>query len=322
MLAVSCVSLSQTDPLSGLRVGESAEPTPREGWTIVDVKAAALNHHDVWSLRGVGLPADRLPMVLGCDAAGTDPEGNEVIIHTVIASPNWRGDETLDPNRSIFSEHHQGLMSERVLVPKANLVPKPAGMSWETASCLPVAYLTAYRMVFEKADLPPGSLMLVQGAGGGVNMAAIQMAVAAGIRVWVTSRSADKRERALAMGVEKAFEPGARLPEKVDAVIDNVGDATWSHSINVLRPGGTLVTCGATTGHPKNAELTKIFFRQLKVLGSTTGTKDQLVQLARFIEAKDIVPVLDDVMPLADAREGFARMIDGDLFGKIVFTTD
>lgn len=320
MLAVSCVSLSANDPLSGLRVGEIADPTPREGWTTVDVKAAALNHHDVWSLRGVGLSADRLPMVLGCDAAGIDEEGNEVIIHAVIASPTWRGDETLDPNRSIFSEHHQGLMSERALVPKANLVPKPAGMSWETASCLPVAYLTAYRMIFEKATLPPGSLMLVQGAGGGVNTAAIQMAVAAGIRVWVTSRSAEKRERALAMGVEAAFESGARLPEKVDAVIDNVGDATWSHSINVLRPGGALVTCGATTGHPKNAELTKIFFRQLKVLGSTVGTREQLVQLARFIAAKDIVPVIDEAMPLADAKEGFARMIDGDIFGKIVFT--
>jgi len=321
MLAVSCVAQSPDDPLTGLEVGERPEPEPREGWTTVTVKAAGLNHHDVWSLRGVGLPADRLPMILGCDAAGIDADGNEVIIQGVVASDGWTGDETLDPKRTLFSELHQGLMAEQVLVPARNLVPKPADMTWETAAVLPTSWLTAYRMLVRNSGAHPGGLVLVQGAGGGVATAAIQLGAAMGLRVWATSRSADKRERALGLGAEAAFESGARLPEKVDAVIETVGAATWSHSINVLRPGGTIVIAGATSGDaPTKAELTKIFFRQLRVQGSTMGTKDELEHLARLITTAGIQPAIDEAMPLADARRGFEKMITGDVFGKIVFT--
>ena len=137
MLAVYCASQSATDPLSGLVVGERPDPTPQPGWSVVTLRAATLNHHDLWSLQGVGLPADRLPMTLGCDGAGVDEDGNEVILHSVIASPGWTGDETFDPKRSLFSEVHQGTFSEQVLVPTANLVPKPAEMSWATAAALP-----------------------------------------------------------------------------------------------------------------------------------------------------------------------------------------
>jgi NADPH:quinone reductase-like Zn-dependent oxidoreductase len=167
MLAVYCESQSKTDPLAGLVVGERPEPQERPGWTVVDLKAATLNHHDLWSLQGVGLPADRLPMTLGCDGSGVTPDGREVIMHAVIASEGWSGDETLDPKRSLFSEVHQGTFSEKVLVPNANLIDKPAGMSWEVAAALPTAWLTAYRMLFSNADVTPGSLVLVQGAGGG-----------------------------------------------------------------------------------------------------------------------------------------------------------
>lgn len=321
MLAVYCASQSVADPLSGLKVGERPEPEAAPGWTVVDLRAATLNHHDLWSLQGVGLPPERLPMILGCDGAGTTPDGREVIIHSVIASQDWSGDETLDPRRSLFSEVHQGTFSERVAVPTANLVPKPAGMSWEVAAALPTAWLTAYRMLFTNADVAPGSLVLVQGGGGGVATACIQLGAAAGLRMWVTSRSPQKREQALALGAEAAFEPGARLPEKVDAVMETVGAATWSHSVNVLRPGGTIVISGATSGDaPTRAELTKVFFRQLKIVGSTMGNRHELARLISLVDRTGLEPAIDRIMPLAQARDGFERLASGEAFGKVVFT--
>ncbi|WP_116112740.1 zinc-binding dehydrogenase [Austwickia chelonae] len=321
MLAVYCASQSATDPLSGLVVGERPEPEPRPGWTVVDLRAATLNRHDLWSLHGVGLPAERLPMILGCDGAGVTSDGREVILHGVIASPGWSGDETLDPRRSLFSEVHQGTLAEKVLVPDTNLVPKPAGMSWETAAALPTAWLTAYRMLFTNAQVTPGSLVLVQGAGGGVATACIRLGVAAGLRVWVTSRSEHKRGQALALGAEAAFEPGARLPEKVDAVMETVGAATWSHSVNVLRPGGTIVISGATSGDaPPRSELTKIFFRQLKVVGSTMGNRHELERLATLVDRHDLKLPVEATLPLPEARAGFEKLLSGDVFGKIVLT--
>ncbi|MCA0437437.1 MAG: zinc-binding dehydrogenase [Actinobacteria bacterium] len=321
MLAVSCESQSKSDPLAGLVVGERPEPQARPGWTVVDLKAATLNHHDLWSLQGVGLPADRLPMILGCDGAGVTPDGREVIIHAVIASPGWSGDETLDPKRSLFSEVHQGTFSERVLVPDANLIPKPEGMSWEVAAALPTAWLTAYRMLFTNAEVTPGSLVLVQGAGGGVATACIQLGVAAGLRVWVTSRTEERRRQALALGAEAAFESGARLPEKVDAVMETVGAATWSHSVNVLRPGGAIVISGATSGDaPPKTELTKIFFRQLKVIGSTMGNRHELERLTKLVVTRNIQPQIETVLPMSQARRGFELLAKGDVFGKVAFT--
>lgn len=322
MLAAYAARQSADDPLSGLEVGEIDAPSTPEGWVTVDVRAAALNHHDVWSLRGVGLPADRLPMILGCDAAGTDPEGNEVLVHSVIPSPGWAGDETLDPRRSLLSEVHPGTLAEQVCVPARNLVPKPAELSWEQAACLPTAWLTAYRMLFTNAGVQPGDTVLVQGAAGGVATALVQLGSAAGLRMWVTSRDAAKGEAAVALGALHAFDSGARLPERVDAVMETVGAATWSHSVNSLRPGGRIVISGATSGDaPAKAELTKIFFKQLQVIGSTMGTRDELERLTKFVVAQSIQPKIDRVLPLAEAREGFAAMAAGQVDGKVVFTT-
>ena len=321
MLAVYAASQSTTDPLSGLVVGERPDPQPGEGWAKVRLRAAGLNHHDVWSLRGVGLAAERLPMVLGCDGAGVDEEGNEVIVHAVVASDGWQGDETLDPKRTLLSELHDGTLAEYVLVPRRNLVPKPSDLTWEAAACLSTAWLTAYRMLFTNSGVKPGGTVLVQGAGGGVATALIQLGAAAGYRMWATSRDAAKGEKAQSIGADRVFESGARLPERVDAVMETVGAATWSHSVNSLRPGGTIVISGATSGDaPAKAELTKIFFKQLRVVGSTMGTRDELAHLSRFIVQQGIDPVIDTVMPLTEAREGFARMVDGEVFGKVVFT--
>jgi NADPH:quinone reductase-like Zn-dependent oxidoreductase len=321
MLAAYAARIDANDPLSALEIGEQPTAEPRPGWTTVLVKAAGLNHHDVWSLKGVGLPADRLPMILGCDGAGVDAEGNEVIVHAVVPSDGWTGDETLDPRRTLLSELHDGTLAEQVAVPAGNVVPKPEGMSWETAACLSTAWLTAYRMLFTNSGVQPGGTVLVQGAGGGVATALVQLGSAAGYRMWVTSRDEGKGARAIKLGADQAFESGARLPEKVDAVMETVGAATWTHTINCLRPGGTVVICGATSGDaPPKAELTKIYFRQLRVLGSTMGNRSELGRLTRFVVDNGIEPVVDSVHSLADARDGFARIADGEVFGKVVIS--
>jgi NADPH:quinone reductase-like Zn-dependent oxidoreductase len=320
MFAATAARIDADDPLAGLEFAEHAEPDPPDGWTTVTVKAAALNHHDVWTLRGVGISEDRLPIVLGCDAAGLDADGNEVVVHAVISDPAWAGDETMDPGRSLLSERYDGTFAQRVAVPRRNLVPKPAALSFEEAACLPTSYLTAYRMLFDRAGLQPGATVLVQGAGGGVATALILLGRAGGYRIWATSRSEDKRERALRLGADQAFPAGARLPERVDAVMETVGQATWAHSLRALKPGGTIVISGATSGQTPPADLNRVFFLQLSVVGSTMGTRDQLARLLRFCEQTGVRPLIDRTLPLDRARDGLAAMISGDLFGKVVLT--
>jgi NADPH:quinone reductase-like Zn-dependent oxidoreductase len=321
MFAAFAESTNADDPLAGLSVGERPEPSEPDGWVVVDVKAACLNHHDIWSLRGVGLPADRLPMILGCDAAGTDPDGNDVVVHAVISDADWHGDETLDPHRSLLSEQHPGTLAQRVAVPRRNLIPKPPSLSFAEAACLPTSWLTAYRMLFTQARLKPGDSVLVQGAGGGVATALIALGRVTGLRVFATSRSEAKRAQALDLGAHDVLEPGARLPARVDAVMETVGAATWSHSVKSLRPGGTLVVSGTTSGaQPDNAELTRIFFLQLRVQGSTMGTSEELRELVSLLELSGARPMIDRVLPLDSVREGLAALITGDVFGKVVLT--
>jgi NADPH:quinone reductase-like Zn-dependent oxidoreductase len=320
MLAAFVSKPAPKDPLSVLEIDDRPEPEVPDGWTTVQVKAVSLNHHDLHSLRGVGLPEERMPMILGTDAAGLDADGNEVVVHGVVASPGWTGDETLDPKRSLFSELHQGTMAEKVAVPKRNVLPKPAELSFAEAACLPTAWLTAYRMLFVKSGLRPGSTVLVQGASGGVATALIELGKAAGYRIWVTGRSEEKRQAALALGADQAFESGARLPERVDGVMETVGEATWSHSVKSLKPGGVIVISGATSGANPGAELNRVFFTQLSVIGSTMGTREELEDLIRMCAVTGIRPQIDVELPLPEAREGFARMLEGRTNGKIVFT--
>ncbi|CAN5199401.1 zinc-binding dehydrogenase [soil metagenome] len=321
MFAVYAESFDPDNPLAGLVLGDRPDPVAPDGWTTVTVKAASLNHHDVWSLRGVGLKQEQLPMILGCDASGLDEDGNEVVVHAVITDPSWTGDDTLDPKRSLLSERHQGAIAEQVIVPKRNVVAKPASLSFEEAACLPTAWLTAYRMLFTRGELKAGDTVLVQGAGGGVATALIILARAAGLRVLATSRDEAKRAKALEIGAHDVFESGARLPIKVDAVMETVGRATWTHSIRALRPGGKIVISGTTSG-PKldDAELTRIFFLQLSVIGSTMGTRDELASLVTMLDATGARPLIDRAIPMTDARDGFEAMAAGDVFGKIVFT--
>jgi NADPH:quinone reductase-like Zn-dependent oxidoreductase len=319
MHAAYAATLNAESPLDGLVLGERPEPVAEQGWSTVQVKAASLNHHDLWTLRGVGISADALPMILGCDAAGIDTAtGNEVVVHSVINAPGWSGDQTQDPKRSLLSEKHQGTMAELVTVPTGNLIAKPADLSFAEAACLPTAWLTAYRMLFVNSELRPGQTVLVQGASGGVASACIGLARAAGLRVWATARTEVKQAAAVELGAHQAFVSGARLPERVDAVMETVGAATWSHSLKSLRPGGRVVISGATSGAMPPAELNRIFFLQLQVIGSTMGTSTELGNLMAFLQSTGLRPTIDRVLPLAEVATGLSAMQDGNLIGKIV----
>jgi NADPH:quinone reductase-like Zn-dependent oxidoreductase len=320
MFAVYAAEPNADAPLDSLTVGERPEPEVPDGWVAVSVTAASLNMHDLWTLRGVGIKPDQFPMVLGCDGAGTLADGSEVVIHSVVTSPGWTGDDTLDPKRTLLTEKYQGTFADTVVVPQRNVVPKPAGLTASQAAVMGTAWLTAYRMLFVKSGLRPGQTMLVQGASGGVSTALVQLGRAAGMRVWVTGRSDDKRALAERLGAHATFASGERLPEKVDAVFETVGDATWSHSVRALRPGGVIVVSGATSGPNPGADLQRVFFLQLSVIGSTMGTRAELADLLSFVATAGIAPEIGLELPLAQAEQGFRAMLDGDTAGKIVFT--
>jgi len=320
VLAVYASEPRPDDPLEALHVGERTEPEVPAGWVAVRPAAAGLNMHDVWTLRGVGLSAERYPMILGTDAAGVLDNGDEVVVYPVIGDPHWSGDETLDPHRTLLTEKHQGALAQTVVVPARNVIHKPASLSMSHAAVMGTAWLTAYRMLFTKSGLRPGQRMLVQGASGGVSTALIQLGHAAGFTVWVTGRSPEKLALAERLGAHGVFASGERLPAKVDVAFDSVGQATWAHSMRALRPGGAIICCGSTSGSAPSADLQRLFFLQLRVEGSTMGTRQELVDLLAFVDQAGIVPEVGMEVPIADAREGFKEMLASKTAGKIVLT--
>ena len=310
MRAAYASTLEPEEPLAALTVGDLPEPTPPDGWVTVDVRASSLNHHDLWSLRGVGLPADRLPMILGCDAAGVDPDGNEVVVYAVVPDPG-------DPRGlSLLSERFPGTLADRVAVPAENLIPKPAGLSFADAACLPTAWLTAWNML-SRGRAGEAEAVLVQGAGGGVATAAVVLAVAMGKRVYATSREEGKRERVTALGAT-ALAPGARLPERVGVVIESVGEPTFDHSMKSAAPEARIVVCGATGGHRAAVDLRRVFAMRLEILGATMGTAAELRALLEFLVEKDVRPVIDSTFGFSAVADAFARLHSGDVFGKVV----
>ena len=326
MKAVYASAVNHDDPLSVLAVGDQPEPQSRPFWSTVSVRAVTVNHHDVWSLQGVGLSAEQTPMILGTDAVGILDEdipgkhglkaGREVVLYTFVGTDG--AGVAPGERRTILSEKYPGTMAEKTAVPSANVFAKPSNLTEIEAAALGTSWLTAYSLLFDAAGVKPGASVLIQGAGGGVSTAAIQLAQAAGLEVFVTSREADKRAKALKLGAHAAFEIGARLPSKVDAVIESVGAATWSHSMKSVRPGGTIAICGATTGDQPGAELTRLFFQDIRVQGSTMGSREDFARLLRFVEHANLHPAIDSVFSGLDAApEAFAKMIEGNVFGKI-----
>jgi NADPH:quinone reductase-like Zn-dependent oxidoreductase len=310
MRAAFASAVKPDDPLSALTVGELPDPDVPDGWVTVDVRASSLNHHEIWSLRGVGLPGDRLPMILGCDAAGVDAAGNEVVVYAVVP------DDSDPRGMSLLSERYPGTLAERVSVPSANLLPKPPGLSFLDAACLPTAWLTAFHMLTTRGRVAEAEAVLIQGAGGGVSTAAAVLANAMGKRVYVTSREAWKRERVAELGVT-AVETGARLPERVDVVIESVGAPTFEHSMKSSKPGARIVVCGATGGHQATVDLRRVFAMRLEILGATMGTAEELRALLDFVVAKGIRPVIDSTYGFTAVADAFARLNSGEVFGKV-----
>ncbi|HUY56638.1 MAG TPA: zinc-binding dehydrogenase [Candidatus Micrarchaeaceae archaeon] len=342
MLAAFATAAGGAQPLDNLTVGEREMPVPGPGAVRLRTRAASLNRHDLWTLAGVGPPSS-FPWTLGCDVAGivdaygSDtperlPLGAPVVAHAVITCGVCDAclgpDETSCRKFAMLSEGSwEGTFGEYCLVPAMNLFPLPADLNFEQAACLPTAYLTAYRMLFTKAALRPGNTVLIQGAGGGLSTAAEALGLAGGLRVIVTSRDPAKRAAAIARGAHHAVATGREAVgevlgltagEGVDAVVESVGEATWATSLRVLRRGGTLVVAGATTGADPPADLRRVFWRQLRILGSTMGTWAEFSALLGTVQSTGMRPLIEQTYPLADAHSAFRRLEAGDVTGKLV----
>jgi len=320
MRAAVAVRIDEKDPLSALELrADWPVPEPRANQVRIRLAATTVNMHDLLTLRGIGAQVESFPRTLGCDIVGWDPEGREVMVTGAFGDPDaGGGDETLDPKRSLVSEDLPGSFGEYTVVPARNVIPKPAWLTFQQAACLSVGWSTTYRMLFTRGQAQPGERVLIQGAGGGVSTAATCLARAAGLYVIVSSRSAKKRERALALGAHEAVAVGDRLSEPVDLVVDTVGAATWQHSLRSVRPGGRILTAGATTGSDIGLDLPRIFYRQLSVIGSTSATRSEVLRMLRFMQAANLRPVIDSVFPLQCIHEAFVRMQQPDLFGNVV----
>jgi NADPH:quinone reductase-like Zn-dependent oxidoreductase len=216
----------------------------------------------------------------------------------------------------LLSEHFPGTLAERVWVPRENLIPKPAGLSFVDAACLPTAWLTAWNMLTTRGRVDEVEAVLVQGAGGGVATAAVVLAVAMGKRVYATSREEWKRERITALGAT-ALESGSRLPERVGLVIEPVGAPTFEHSMKSSRPEARIVVCGATGGHQATVDLRRVFAMRLEILGATMGSAADLRALLDFLVAQDVRPVIDSTYGFSAVADAFARLYSGEVFGKV-----
>src|SRR5487761_111957 len=294
-------------------------------------------------LQGVSSRPLPPPQVLGCDAAGqvaalgegvegAPGVGARVVVHSVIgcgSCPACRaGEANLCHRLSMLSEPpHGGALAELVAVPAANLVTLADSVSDEAAACLPTAYLTAYRMLFTRAGLRPGMSVLVQGAGGGVATAAILLGSGAGVEVHVTSRDPARRGLATGLGGASALAPDDRGAARelvrrtgggVDAVLETVGEATWELSLRTVRPGGTVVVAGATSGPNPPAQLNRVFWRQLTIAGTTMGTRQELERLVALCATGSLHPLIDRVVPLDDVRAALAALAAGEQRGKLV----
>lgn len=308
------------DPFSGFRLGKRQVPDVPEGWVRVKVTAASLNWHDVWTLRGITHPLLEFPRILGMDGCGTLDDGTEVILYPVINGADWKGDETLDPKRYVISDLCHGMLAEYAVVPKRNAIPRPKELSAVAGSVLGTAWLTAYRMLFIKSGMRAGQTMLVQGASGGVSTALIQMGAAAGMQVWVTGRTEEKRGLAASLGAHRTFAAGEKLPRKVDAVFDGVGAATWPHTMASVCPGGTIVCCGVNGGNDPPLDLRRVMIDQISIKGVYVGTLEEFKDLISFVIVKGIEPRVGKVLPLEKTEEGLRDIWNGTTSGKIVIT--
>lgn len=318
-----------------LRQEDVPDPQPGPGEVVVRLEAAALNHRDVWIRRGL-YAGIKLPIILGSDGAGqvaavgerTDSSllGQQVVINPSL---DWGADERVQgPGFRILGLPDNGTYAQLVKVPAENLVPLSAGLTLEQAAALPLAGLTAYRAVVTRAGVQPGETVLVTGIGGGVATFALQFAKARGARVFATSGSDAKLAHAQRLGADGGVNYHAEAwPKQLvaamggegpDVVIDSAGGSSFTSAIEIAKPGGRIVTFGATTGPAEQVEVRRIFWKQLSILGSTMGTGREFREMLALTAQHKLRPIIDRVLPLAEAHEAHRRMEQAEQFGKIV----
>ncbi|HEY8526139.1 MAG TPA: zinc-binding dehydrogenase [Acidimicrobiales bacterium] len=310
------------------REGEIDDPAVGPGQVRVRPVASALNHMDLWVTQG--LPKPPVPHVPGCDVAGVVESvgegvesvapGDEVVVNPALAPLSsvieLGNDAPLGPGFEILGEQVWGGHADLVVVPERNVVPRPAGRSWEECAAYPLATLTAWRML-RRARLTAGETVLVVGVGGGVSAAALALAVRLGAVVYATSRDEAKRARAVELGAVGAFDSNADWPVKADVVVESVGPATWDRSIKALRPGGRLVVCGGTSGPKVELNLPRLFFKQIEIIGSTMGSYEEFAQVTRLVD-QGLPVYVDEVFDRADYPKALERLRRGEQLGKIV----
>ena len=318
--AVKAIRIHEDGGPEVLRYEEAPDPVPLPGEVLVHLRAAALNHLDLWVRKG--LPSVPKPRILGADGAGTLDNGERVVINP--------GLDHGDGRITVIGEHTDGTHAELVAVPEENVYPIPEGLSFEEAAAFPLVFETAYRMLVTKAQIQPDEWVLLWGIGSGVATAGLAIAKALGARALVTSSSDEKLERARELGADatvnhatgdvRAAVKDATGGEGVDVVLEHVGEATWATSLAVAKPAGRIAVCGATTGPNPPASLHRIWWKQLTIYGSTMGAKEDFEGAYELIASGRARPVIDTVLPLEEARAGHERMEAGEQFGKIVFS--
>ncbi len=303
-----------------LRYEDAPDPEPKPGEILVSLRAASLNHLDIWIRKG--LPSVPKPRILGADGAGIrEDTGERVVINPGLE----HGDRIL-----VIGEHMDGTHAELVAVPESNVYPLPEGLSFEEAAAFPLVFETAYRMLVTKAGLQEGEWVLLWGIGSGVATAGLAIAKALGARAIVTSSSDEKLERARDLGADAAVNHAdgdvvetvkeATGGRGVDVVLEHVGEATWQRSLQAVRAGGRIAVCGATSGPNPPAALHRLWWKQLTIYGSTMWTKEDFEGVYELVKAGRARPVVDTVLPLAEARAAHERLEAGEQFGKIVLS--
>ncbi|MBI3019013.1 MAG: zinc-binding dehydrogenase [Deltaproteobacteria bacterium] len=326
--------------VENLKYEDIAEPSLSSRDVLVKVKACAMNHLDIWVREGLGKPP--MPHVLGSDVSGViESVGSEVCdVKTggsVLVSPGLscgvcanclKGDDNLCPKYTILGKGVWGGYAQYVKVPRQNLLPYPKSLSFEEAASMPLTFLTVWQMLVKKAQVKPGDWVLVLAAGSGIGVAAIQIARLFGATVIATASSEEKLKKAQELGADYTlqyekkdfYEEVKKITNDrgVDIVVEHTGAQTWEKSLLSAKWGGTIVTCGATSGSEGKTDLRHVYFRQLKILGSTMGSKGDLFDILKFIEQGKLKSVIDEVMPLKDAQRGHEKMASRAQFGKIV----
>jgi zinc-binding alcohol dehydrogenase/oxidoreductase len=323
----------QLTAVNQLAVTDVHDPIPAAGEVLVAVKAAALNHRDVWIKTGqyAGL---KFPSIPGSDGAGVviaagGPEHESWIGRDVIINPcfGWGSSEhAQDPKFTILGLPRDGTLAQKIAVPVGQLSPRPAHLSWEEAAALPLTGLTAYRAVFSRAGLKPSDRVLITGIGGGAAVFALQFALLIGAEVWVTSSSPEKISRAVALGAKGGFDytkpewpaEAAKVTGGFDVIVDSAGGDGFEKLLDLSAPGARVVFFGATRGNPSVLPMRKVFWRQISLLGTTMGSPADWRAMVDFTALHHLKPIVSEVFSFARVADAFALMERGGQFGKIV----